>query len=85
MKADNTNTIAELKALIAAETIEKALPIQVQAIEPDRQRVILMGRELQNGQVRDDPACIGGRLMASVNYRKLVILVLMSRRLFRYS
>lgn len=50
VKADNSNSIAELKSLIAAEAIEKALPIQVQAIEPDRQRVILMGRELQNNQ-----------------------------------
>lgn len=50
VKADSSNSIAELKALIAAEAVEKSLPIQVQAIEPERQRVILMGRELQNNQ-----------------------------------
>jgi len=50
VKADTTNSIGELKSLITSEALEKSIPVPIQMIEPERQRVILMGRELQNNQ-----------------------------------
>lgn len=54
VNVDTGSSILELKKSIVEQSIQSAVPVEGEKMDEGKQRIIFMGRELQNGQILRD-------------------------------